>query len=102
MHIAFVENAQDDVHREDSENEEDAQARQGFLEDQGFSLHAAVDIRWKRFGGGLFDEFCDIANGHPGNEIETEGNRRKLVDVIHRLRPDDFFPTGDCGKRHQC
>ena len=88
MHIALVENAEDDIHDEDRGDDEERQRLEELLQDEAFALQLAFDRRRQDFGGRFLDEVGDIAERHARFGVETEGDAGELVEVIDRLQPE--------------
>ena len=91
MHVALVENPEDDVHDEDRSDDEERQRPEKLLEDEPLALHLAFDGRRQYFGGGFLNEVDRIAERDAGLGIETESDAGELIEVIDRLQPDVSF-----------
>jgi hypothetical protein len=66
-----------------------------------FTLQAGADRRRYDFCRGPVDEVCGLADGYSGFEIEEQGDTGKLIEMIHRLRAERFFPGDQRVQRHK-
>jgi hypothetical protein len=90
MHVALVENAEDDIHDEDGGENKERQCPKKLLEDEAFALHLAFHRRRQHFRGGFLDKIRHVAERRVGLGIEAEGNAGELIQVIDRLQPEPF------------
>ncbi len=70
----------------------------GIREILGFALKGATDAHRDDGGCGLIDELGGCADGDVFGEIEEDGDRGELVDVVDGLGAEDFFPFSDRGE----
>src|SRR2546423_15467295 len=95
MHVALVENAEDDIHDKDRSNDKERQCPKKLLEDEPLALQVALDAGWQYFGGGFLNIVNRIAERDIGLGVETEGNTGELIEVIDRLQTDVLLRSRD-------
>ena len=79
MHVALVENAEDDIHDEDGSNHQEWQRLEKLLQDETFALNLAFDSGRQYFGRGFLDVVDRITERYIGFEIESKGHARELI-----------------------
>ena len=102
MDVAFVKDAEDDVHRDNRRENEPGLVRQRGKERLRRSLKRRLHAqRQVQFPLRAFDGLRRFAERHAGREIERNGHRRKLALMIHRQRRDAGFKMGERAQRHR-
>ena len=93
MHIAFVKNSQNHIHNKDRGEQQQGQRAEQLLEHECFSLkdtlHGRIigmDLREC-----ILDELGGIADRDVWQQVEVECDTGELIQVVHRLRADNFF-----------
>src|SRR6516165_1931999 len=87
MDVAFVENSQDHVHREDGQEQDRRQSTKELTKDQRFTLKGRLHARILALDltEGIFDKLCRITNRHAGKQVKIDRNAAELIEMVHRL-----------------
>src|ERR1019366_8134802 len=95
MEVAFVQDAEDDVHDEDRQAHEDGEIGDGVAEGEGFTLEISPHGGRDDLVRELVDEIGDDAKGNTGGGVEAEGHASELIQVVDGLGAKRWNPFGD-------
>ena len=101
VNIAFVQNAEHDVHHQDGDHQQDPQIAQRILECLGRALEAGADGVGQSLVGELLTGAHDIAQSVAGLEVEGNGHGRERAVMVDGLRPDVRVEPGQRIERNQ-
>jgi hypothetical protein len=93
MHIAFVKNSQNHIHNKDRGEQQQRQRAEKLPEHKRFPLEGALNgwvIRMD-LREGILDGLGGISDRDVWRQVEVEGNAGELIQMIHRLRSDNFL-----------
>ena len=100
MNVAFIKDAQHDVNDQDRNPEKERQVLHRVLELSRGPLERAAD-RGRQIARDLADLSDRFAQGHPRPEIEGNGDRRQLAQMVDRQRAGILRDFGERVERHQ-
>ena len=102
MDEALIENAQDDVDRDDGDGEQQAHIAHRSLERLGLALELAL-ARWRACRSASRAWSISVTASDraiAGHQVEGDGHRRQLAQMIDRQRHGARRQRGHRGERH--
>ena len=100
MNEAFIQHAQHDVHRHHRRQDQPQRAAERRLEGQGRPWN------WVVMSLGMLRFFClgdrvhRLAERVAVGDVERNGGRRELIEMVDRQRAEALFDFGDGAQRH--
>src|SRR5262245_22768696 len=93
MHITLVQNSQNHIHHEDCCKQQQRQRPKQLSEYKCLTLEGSLDgwIARLDLRYGILDVLRSIANRRIRQQVEIEGDAGELVEMVHRLRADNFL-----------
>src|ERR1022692_1073523 len=95
MNEALIQNSKNDVDHQNRRQQQQAHAGERVLESLSRTLERALDISGEYSIGLALDQFCRVPQSCSGLEVEADGCRRQLAQVIHREGTDGRYQLRD-------
>src|SRR5215467_7030278 len=88
MNEAFIQNAQNQIHNENSQRQQEPETSYGGLKFLRCTLEGRADTSRQRLSRELIDLIDRIAQSYARSEVERYRHGRQLAGMVHGQRPN--------------